>query len=151
MTDVRSTLDERLTTIDEAHDWIEGSVGPSPDGDGWLSAADLGTSAAAVERLYDVARASTGPADDRTVGAMMVQRVAEPGRLAGILYRRDRLVPMLPPQTAFRPYTDERHSVITLVVPSFACLPDDPAATHPSASGGIRLACQHRGDPGRRG
>ncbi len=135
MTGLRSSLADRLKTIDEAHGWIEGRLDQRPaSGDGWLSAADIATSPAAVERLYEVARSSTGPADERTVGAMMVQRVAEPGRLASILYRRYRLVPMLPPETAFEPYTDERHSRIQLVDPSFACLAGDPAADDPSAT-----------------
>jgi len=129
-----SPLVAALATIDEDHGWIDGIVDPNPPaGDGWLSSAAIATSAAALERLYEVARASTGPADDRTVGAMMTQRVAEPGRLAGILYRRHGLVPMLPPETAVLPYTDERHSSVRLVDDAFACLADDAAASHPSA------------------
>jgi hypothetical protein len=124
----------RLVTLDADHGWIEARLDPgATPGDGWLSSAAIGSSKEALDRLYGVARASTGAADDRTVGAMMTQRVAEVGRLAGILYRRDRLVPMLPPETPLRPYTEQDHSSIVLVDEAFACLADDPAAAHPAA------------------
>jgi hypothetical protein len=127
-------LAARLATLDAEHGWIEArldpAVGPT---DGWISSTAIAASPEALDRLYGVARAETGDADERTVGAMMTQRVAEAGRLAGMLYRRDRLVPMLPPETLVRPYTEEDHSSIRLVDDAFACLADDPAAAHPAA------------------
>jgi hypothetical protein len=129
-----SPLVAGLATIGPDDGWMEATLDPSaPDGDGWLSAAVIATSPDAVERLYAVARASTGPADDRTVGGMMTQRVAEPGRLAGMLYRRHRIVPMLPPETPFLPYTEERHTTVRLVDGRFACLAGDAAAQDPGA------------------
>jgi hypothetical protein len=123
-----------LAALDADHGWIEARLDAAPpSGDGWLSSAAVASSPEALERLFAVARASTGPADDRTVGAMMTQRVAEPGRLAGILYRRHGLVPMLPPETPVRPYTENDHSSIRLVDDAFTCLAEHPAASHPAA------------------
>jgi hypothetical protein len=123
-----------LAELDADHGWIEARLDPTPPSDNdWLSSADVAASPDAMERLFAIARASTGPADDRTVGAMMTQRIAEPGRLAGILYRRRRLVPMLPPETPVRPYTETDHSSVRLVEDAFTCLADDPAASHPAA------------------
>jgi hypothetical protein len=127
-------LAARLASLDRDDGWIEACLDPvPPSGDGWLSSASIARDPEALERLYAVARASTGDADDRTIGAMMTQRVAEPGRLAGILYRRDRRVPMLPPETPVRPYTEAEHSSIRLLDDAFACLADDPVAGHPAA------------------
>jgi len=129
-----SPLVAGLATIDPDHGWMEATLDPAaPDSDGWLSAASIASSPAAVDRLFTVAEASTGAADERTVGGMMTQRVAEVGRLAGILYRRHRLVPALPPETSFLPYTDERHGSVRLVDGTFACLAGGPVALDPAA------------------
>jgi FhuF 2Fe-2S C-terminal domain len=109
--------------------------------DGWVTCADL----LADPTGFDHWRKSLsrwlidryGEAPDRTTGGyVMYWYLFVPGYLAALLFHHERRVPSLRPEAlAFRMAEPRPHpAAIAVLQPTFACLPDDPAAGTPPAT-----------------
>ena len=122
-----------LASLSPTDDWLEADIGPAPDG--WLRAGDVGHDPAVLAELEGRTRAAIGARDRLSLGAMMVWRWGEVGRVASVLFLRHRRVPDLDPErVAFVPYTDESPTRVRLASAAFACLADDPDAENPDAT-----------------
>lgn len=133
MTRVERPLARSLARVDRAKDWLEARIGPAPEG--WLRADRVSADPAAIDFLRRGALATTGPADSRTVGVMMMWRYADVTSLGVVLLRNERRVPDLDPAlVAFLPYTASTPTRVALASSRFLCLPDDPDAGHPDAT-----------------
>jgi len=126
-------LARSLARIDATRDWLEARIRASPIG--WLRADRVGVDAGALEVLRRGALETTGQADDRSVGIMMMWRYADVAGLGVALFRDERRVPDLDPAgVAFVPYTATSPTRVALASARYLCLADDPDAAHPDAT-----------------
>ena len=121
-----------LARLSPTDDWFEARLGPAPEG--WLRAGGMGVDPEAVGELERQTRAASGAEDRLSVGTMMTWRWAEVARAASMVYLRERRIPDLDAQAvAFMTYSDDAPTRIAFASPVFACLADDPDASHPDA------------------
>ncbi|WP_328320577.1 (2Fe-2S)-binding protein [Streptomyces sp. NBC_00388] len=127
---------ERLTEVFPSLSVTESEGGPTPSGDGWVTATDLAAGGNALDAFLDwdsaqVLRDYGRPARPDVVAGFGFHRYAWPACLLitvpWFLHRR---VPRLPVGAVAFQRTLGRMAVRT---GSFACLPDDPAAGLPGA------------------
>jgi FhuF 2Fe-2S C-terminal domain len=136
-----SYLEDSLARLSTLQEQATLRFGLPADGAGWVSCARLLAEPAGFDRwragLASWLTDQYGEAPDRTTaGYVMNWYMFVPGYLAALLFHHERRVPSLrPADLAFTVAAPRPHpESIAVLRPTFACLPDDPAAGTPEAT-----------------